>query len=135
MGNVFHLYSASASPTTTQTGVTLITVTPSPAVTKRSLAVVNTTDVVVTVEWDLLDANGNVYDILKFTLPAGDGTAQKSFISNGGAITASGSAPTVTAGAYANLIAVCSSGEVIKYSATSPTVGSVLLDLVEVEAD
>jgi hypothetical protein len=135
MAVLVHNYKASASPTATQTNVHLIDVPATPAVSDRSLAVVNTTDVVVTVEWDFLDANGNVYDMVKFTLPAGNVTKQASFISSAGAVTPSGSAPTVTAGAYANLVAVCSSGETLRYSATSPTLGSVQLDLVEIEVN
>lgn len=127
-------YSGSDSPVATQTAKTLVTVPATPAVGRRTLAVKSTLDVVLTVAWTFLDAFGNAYAVLTFTVPAGNVTPQEDFITSSGAITASGSAPTVTAGAYANLASHCSSGELIKYSATSPTVGSVQLDLTESEA-
>lgn len=127
---VYNAYTASASPVATQTGVTLITVPTSPAIGKRTLVVRSTLDVVLTIAWTFLDVAANAYAVLSFTMVAGNVTPQGAFITNLGAVSTA-TAPTVTVGAYANLAAHTSGGELIKYSATNPTTGTVSLDLIE----
>jgi hypothetical protein len=127
---VYNAYTATASPVTTQTGVTLITVPASPAVGKRTLVVRTTLDVVLTIAWTFLDTAANAYAVCSFTMIAGNGTPQGAFITNLGAVSTA-TAPTVTVGAYANLASHTAGGELIKYSATSPSVGTVTLDLIE----
>lgn len=123
-------YNATASPVTTQTAVALITVPAAPTIGRRTLCVRSTLDVVLTIAWTFVDAFGNVYSMVTFTMVAGNVTPQVAFISSAGAISLA-TAPTVTVGAYANLAARTSSGEFIRYSATSPTVGSVQVDVIE----
>jgi hypothetical protein len=121
-----------ASPVTTQTGVTLLDGTAVAAsFNDGALYFANTTDKIVTFAIQA-KLNTDLLSVVTFTLPVGNGTAQRYVVSATQAATIIGSGPTYTLNTAAELQALLSSAGVrfkVLYSATSPTTGSVTVEL------